>query len=99
MPESQRLGGRNRSPRWRATRKAYLRLHPKCEISGVKRRLQVHHIIPFHKDPSKELDFDNLKTVTKWLHFWLCHLGSWHSWNENLQEDIKIWRDKIANRP
>lgn len=95
--------GAARGPQWGQTRKAYLRSHPVSEISGSKgsllNPLQVHHKKSFASRPELENDFLNLMTVTLWEHFVICHLCSWRSLNENIEEDMKIWKRKIASRP
>ena len=51
-----------RSPLWRGVRDAYAKAHPKCEFNGCdgKFPIAVHHVIPFHVDPNRELDPNNL---------------------------------------
>lgn len=98
-----RTFGAVRSGGWGRTRKEYMKSHPVSEISGSKgsllNPLQVHHKRSFASQPELELDFNNLLTVTLYEHFILCHLGSWASLNVNIEEDIKIWREKITTRP
>ena len=88
---------------WSRASKEYLKIHNVSEISGSKgtflNPLVIHHIIPVHKDKSKEMDSSNWAVVTKWEHFVICHLGSWRSYNSDLRKDIIIWRDKYKNRP
>ena len=57
------LGGR--SGGWGRFKKEYERKHPKeCEICGDK-KVDLHHIEPFHINPSRELDETNV--------CWLCN--------------------------
>jgi 5-methylcytosine-specific restriction endonuclease McrA len=48
-----------RSPLWPKARRAYKKTHPACEACGRKIGVQVHHVIPFHLHPEKELDPEN----------------------------------------
>lgn len=52
-----------RSSKWPAVRDAYLVLHPACEACGSRDDLDVHHVKPFHIDPTRELDPTNLITL------------------------------------
>ena len=86
--------GAKRSPKWRSVRKAHLKKYPKCEICGRKANI-VHHILPVWKFPSEELNPNNLITTCRRDHITWCHMGSYHSWNWNIKEDIL----RIKNRP
>lgn len=89
-----------RSSQWPKIRKKYLEKNPNCAICGSKVKPEVHHIIPVHVDPSKELDESNLITLCdKYCHFIFGHLMSWHSWNTNILSDAQIFNEKINNRP
>lgn len=88
----------DRSPEWAKVRKAFVKAHPVCEICGTSKDLQVHHVKPFHVDPSLELDPNNLVTVctSKYWGF-NCHLKVAHGGNfqwENpwVREDIAKMR-------
>ncbi len=92
-----------RSSKWPKKRKAHLKEHPNCANCGKKKifGMQVHHIVPFHVDPSKELDDDNLLTLcdNPRCHLDKGHLGYFRSWNENVLYDCAIWFLKYKNRP
>ena len=95
--------GAARDSGWSKASKAHLKIQNISEISGKKRTLLnplvIHHIIPVHIDKSLEMIPSNWVVVTLWEHLVICHLGSWHSFNPNLREDIIIWRNKYKNRP
>ncbi len=93
-----RLGGKRRHKDWRKVRGEFLKKQNVCQVC-LKKAKQVHHIIPFHINIELELERDNLMTFCRVHHFWFGHLGSWHSWNENIVEDARIMREKILNRP
>lgn len=92
-----RLAGR--SPKWPAVRAKYLREHPACEVCGATENNAVHHRLPYHLFPAKELDPDNLQTLCDEHHLLVGHLMSWKSYNPNSREDAAAWRNKIDHRP
>ena len=100
--DSLKTLGAARSSQWPKTKQEFEKLNPKiCAVCGNKVSVQCHHQLPFHNHPELENDLNNL--------IWLCedknchirfgHLFSYQSWNENIKEDAKIWREKIENRP
>lgn len=76
-----------------------------CELTGTKKKLQTHHIYPVWLFPEKEMDKDNwvvlsgakIKGVIP--HQWFGHYGDYRKYNPNIREDIKLWKQKIINRP
>jgi hypothetical protein len=100
-----RLLADERSPKWPAVRAAHLLAHPACEACGERREkvLNVHHIVPFHVDASKELDPANLITLCEGesvnCHLLFGHLKNWRSWNVDVRKDAAEWRAKIKSRP
>jgi 5-methylcytosine-specific restriction protein A len=91
-----------RSPKWPEVRKKHLLLHPTCEVCGGNKQLEVHHKQPFHTNPELELDPNNLITLCEankggcchHLHF--GHLGNYKNINPNVEEDVKIWSEKLT---
>lgn len=89
-----------RSKYWPKVRKKHLEKQPHCMACGSTTNLEVHHIVPVHVDPNKELDEDNLITLCdKYCHFIFGHLMNYKSWNPEVQQDCLIYRDKLKNRP
>lgn len=89
-----------RSSQWPKVRKKHIEKQPCCMACGSCKKPQVHHIVPVHLDPSKELDPNNLITLCgKHCHFVFGHFMSYHSWNENIIEDAEEYLEKINNRP
>lgn len=98
---------RHRSSHWDDVRDSYLTINAQCEACGSSKSLQVHHIVPFHVDPSKELDLSNLLTLCMDEHD--CHLaighgGSFRHYNPDVREDVKkflllskVEREKLIN--
>lgn len=89
-----------RSPKWSTIRNQHLKQQPNCMLCGSPHKPEVHHIIPVHVDPTRELDQDNLVTLCdKYCHFIFGHLMNWKSWNPDIIKDIKIFNHKIIQRP
>ncbi len=79
--------GAARSPKWSAVRKAFVKSNPYCSACGTTRELEVHHIIPFHIDSSRELDTANLLTLCQDCHFYIGHLKDWNRYNPQVRDD------------
>lgn len=93
--------GCERSPQWQRVRKEHLLREPACAVCGHKgRKLQVHHIKPFHLHPQLELDPRNLITLCEVRgrehHLLLGHLNTWESYNEHIRDDAKRFYRKTA---
>ena len=93
-----------RSSQWPTTRKAFINSPGNdcckvCKKRGSLANLQVHHVVPFSVDPSKELDPGNLITLCGKHHLTFGHLEDFHSWNVNIREDAEAFGKKVENRP
>jgi hypothetical protein len=94
-----------RNPKWPTVRKYHLKANPACAVCGGKEVLEVHHKLPFHLNPTLELDPDNLITLCEskkngvTCHLFFGHCGDYKSFNKNVEEDAKSWCDKISSRP
>ena len=85
------LPGNNRSNQWPTIRKHHLQKEWWCRYCGSTKNLEVHHIEPFHINPSKELDDNNLITlcesINKECHLKVGHLGNWKNFNTHVKND------------
>lgn len=94
--------GRPRSSEWPKVRKEHLKLFPTCAVCGGAENLQIHHIIPYHIDNTKELDKSNLITLCESKgsnhHILFGHLGNFKSFNPDVEKDAAVWNAKIKNR-
>jgi hypothetical protein len=90
-----------RSPQWASVRSAHLKKNPTCAACGGDKKLEVHHIKPFHLYPELELDPTNLMTLCEsWkkgvnCHLMFGHLGNYKSFNEKVSDDTQHWREKF----
>ena len=96
--------GAIRSSKWPTVRKHHLEKFPCCAACGNSnlKDLEVHHIIPFSVDATKELDPSNLITLCEAsskcglkCHFFVGHKKSWVDFNENVRQDSKDMKDLI----
>ena len=94
-----------RSSKWAKVRKEHITINNYCAACGQTTVLEVHHIVPFHNNPELELDPNNLITLCESAkggvvcHIFFGHLGDYKSYNENVEEDVKIWKEKLETRP
>ena len=82
--------GAKRSDKWPTVEKHFREAHPTCAACGGNKNLNVHHCMPFHLDPAKELDPTNLITLCmgeKECHLHIGHGGSFKQYNPNVRED------------
>ena len=88
--------GAPRSSRWAAVRDGFLE-GKRCSACGGTKELVAHHRIPFHVDPSLELELSNLIPLCEAgryglnCHLLLGHLGNWRRWNVELDVDVQRW--------
>jgi hypothetical protein len=86
-----------RSTEWPALERHWLADHPECAACGTEIRLAVHHKVPFHVDPSRELDVGNLITLcmaeTRHCHLFFGHGNDFHSYVEPVEDLAHEARD------
>jgi len=88
-----------RSPKWSKVRKNHIKKEPVCQACGTSNKLEVHHIEPYHVNPNRELDPDNLITLCKTCHLVFGHLMDYKSWNKDVVTDARNQYNKVTNRP
>ena len=97
--------GSKRSGKWNTIRKHFLQKNPECAACGSKKKLNVHHIKPFHSHPELELDESNLITLCESdcggvvCHLFFGHLGDYKEINPDVFQDVAFWRKKIKFKP
>lgn len=94
--------GKPRSRLWREVRDRHLKENPECAVCGRRKNVVPHHVVPVHVDPSRELDPGNLISLCEGpafnCHLFFGHLRDWSSFNPEVREDAKIWREKTKTR-
>ena len=90
------LYGTPRSSQWGAVRDEFLE-GKHCASCGGTKQLRAHHRVPFHVDPSRELDVTNLIPLCEAgkfglnCHLLLGHLGNWRRVNVDVDSDVIRW--------
>ena len=96
--------GTKRSDKWPALRKAFLK-GKVCAVCGGAKKLEAHHIRPFHLHPELELDETNLIALCENkgdginCHLFVGHLGSFQSFNASVRDDARDWQQRLIHRP
>jgi len=88
-----------RSPQWAGIRAFHLKKQNTCQACGQKDQLEVHHIVPYHIQPDRELDPANLLTLCQDCHLTWGHLRNWSSWNVMVEKDVSWYYLRVRNRP
>ena len=95
--------GAKRSNQWPTVRKKHLVSNPCCAVCGGKEKIEVHHKVPFHINPSLELEPSNLITLCESkshgvvCHLFIGHSGNYKKINENVDADAVYWSKKLIN--
>jgi 5-methylcytosine-specific restriction protein A len=95
--------GQKRSSKWPTVRKHHLKSHPSCAVCNGTEVIEVHHIVPYHKNPELELDPNNLITLCESksygivCHRAIGHLGDYKKTNTNVVNDSAYWNKRLTN--
>jgi hypothetical protein len=100
--DPQKTLGKKRSPHWRQLRKEFIAENPSCLACGGTKKLEVHHVKPFHLHPELELDRKNLVTLCEsGKHGVVCHLawghcGNYKKVNKHVFRDAIRWMKRLS---
>jgi hypothetical protein len=92
---------KKRSPEWPKVRKTHLEANPKCAACGNIKRMQVHHMDPYHLDPARELDPKNLISLCMGpleCHLRIGHGDDFKAYNPRVRDHAKVTLDKPEHR-
>jgi 5-methylcytosine-specific restriction protein A len=90
-----------RSSQWPRVRRQFLKDYPRCAACGARKRLNVHHVVPFHINPALELVPDNLITLCEGggnCHLIHGHLKDWKAYNPEVRRDAAYYLAKVTAR-
>ena len=94
--------GAKRSSKWRKVRSKFIKEYPRCAVCGSKKKIEVHHKVPFYYAPDLELVEYNLATLCENkkyginCHLLIGHLGNYSRINTQIEYDILEWRMKLG---
>ena len=80
-----------RSSHWPKLEKEFLQQYPTCAACGGNKRLNVHHIKPFHIFPEEELNIKNLITLCMGrteCHLLIGHGAAFKFYNPYVLKDV-----------
>jgi hypothetical protein len=72
--------------RWRKTRKAHIQRECCCQMCGLERKLEVHHIKPWHLAPELRYEETNLITLCRECHYRFGHYLNWKHFNPEIRQ-------------
>lgn len=104
LVQGKTVRGAQRSSQWRKVRAVHLEKNPLCAVCGGNKKLEVHHIVPFHVAPELELNPENLITLCENkqyginCHLLVGHLGLYTAANPDCLQDAKTWSIKLRSR-
>ena len=78
-----------RGPEWRKARQEHIAVEPYCQCCGRHKKLEVHHIIPWHKSPELRVEPSNLITLCRECHFRFGHHSYWKDSNPLIKLDCQ----------
>ena len=92
--------GASRSGRWPKLERDWLKLHDACAACGSTDQVSVHHKMPFHLAPERELDPANLISLCEkhGCHFSFGHNYDWHAYNLHVEEDARLQSRRVQQR-
>ena len=104
LNEPEKTLGVARGGHWPAFKKEHEKLFPKvCAACGTtKGNIELHHIVPFHNNPSKECDHKNVvwlcedPALGNHCHLYHGHNKKWRGWNTHVLEDAATFLTRVA---
>ena len=87
-----------RSSSWPKVRAEFLKVQKCCQACLSRKGLEVHHIIPFSVDATKELDSENLIVLCHYCHFVVGHLCNWNNVNDFVVEDSNTLKSRHKHK-
>jgi len=63
--------------KWRKVRNKWIKDHPYCALCKDTKKLEAHHVIPWHQSAVLRYDSSNLITLCRHCHF---RFGHWRNW-------------------
>lgn len=90
--------GARRSKSWGKVRREHLKKSSRCVVCSKRKKLEVHHIIPFYLAPHLELESSNLLTLCRGTfncHLLVGHLGDYRAINPKCGNDVWLMSKRL----
>jgi hypothetical protein len=71
---------------WRKVRNIHVREEPYCQMCGIRKKLEAHHVVPWHLSPELRFERSNLITLCRDDHYRFGHFLHWKDMNPNIRE-------------
>jgi len=72
--------------RWRKVRNEHVRDESCCQMCLVIKKLEAHHVIPWHVSPLLRYERSNLVTLCRACHYRFGHWLNWKEYNPRIRE-------------
>lgn len=82
---------------WRRARNLYILGHNHCEMCGTDKKLEVHHVVPYHVSVQLRYDQANLITLCRECHFRFGHGRNWHKSNSDVRNLCKHAKESLSH--
>lgn len=70
---------------WRKAREKHIEIETTCQMCETDKKLEVHHIVPWHVSTDLRYDPENLITLCRACHFRFGHYLNWKDFNPNIR--------------
>ena len=82
---------------WRRARNFYILGHGECEMCGIQKKLEVHHVVPYHVSEELRYDQRNLITLCRECHFRFGHGRNWKRSNPGIRDLCKFSKENLSH--
>lgn len=82
---------------WRRARNLYISAHYECAMCGIRKKLEVHHVVPYHVSEKLRYDQSNLITLCRECHFRFGHGRNWHKSNPDVRNLCKQAQESLSH--
>ena len=79
---------------WRKVRNEHIEHESCCQMCALTRKLEVHHVQPWHIAPDLRYDLENLITLCRECHFRFGHYLNWKLSNPEIRSMCKFIQER-----
>jgi len=78
---------------WFKVRNQHIAIETCCQLCGIDKELEVHHIRPWHLAPDLRYESSNLITLCRSCHYRFGHWLHWKRFNPKIKEFCKYTQE------